>query len=192
MKTLSGWVLACVLVLSTGHAEETVAPLPNTITMKSGHVFAVKEVLRWKKDAVVIKHPGGADPIRFDYMAESDRAIWAERAKLALPEQEKLSALKARKAQAEERERQASEEAEKERARLVKSAIERRVLIVGMTSAEATEAWGAPMKVNASGGKYGQHEQWIYYRQVPGRRLPAATYVYFEDGLLTSWQTESD
>jgi hypothetical protein len=49
---------------------------------------------------------------------------------------------------------------------------------LGMTSEMAKESWGSPDKNNRTVGTWGVHEQWIY----------GDTYVYFENGILTSWQ----
>ena len=49
---------------------------------------------------------------------------------------------------------------------------------IGMTSAMALESWGKPTDINRSVGSWGIHEQWVY----------GDTYLYFEDGVLTSWQ----
>jgi hypothetical protein len=49
---------------------------------------------------------------------------------------------------------------------------------LGMTSAMALESWGKPSDINRSVGSWGVHEQWVY----------RDTYLYFEDGVLTSWQ----
>jgi hypothetical protein len=47
-----------------------------------------------------------------------------------------------------------------------------------MTSAMALASWGEPNKVNRTVGKWGVNEQWVY----------DDTYLYFENGKLTSWQ----
>jgi hypothetical protein len=52
---------------------------------------------------------------------------------------------------------------------------------IGMTDEMALESWGKPEKNNRSVGSWGVHEQWIYHNDV---------YVYFENGILTSWQDE--
>ena len=57
-------------------------------------------------------------------------------------------------------------------------AIKKKHIHLGMTSCMAAASWGYPERVNRSVGSYGVHEQWIY----------SANYVYFEDGVLTSWQ----
>ena len=49
---------------------------------------------------------------------------------------------------------------------------------IGMTTEQCRAAWGRPERVNRSVGSYGVHEQWVYGR----------TYLYFEDGVMTSFQ----
>jgi hypothetical protein len=49
---------------------------------------------------------------------------------------------------------------------------------LGMTKEMAIDSWGMPQKVNRTLGTFGVHEQWIY----------GDTYLYFENGFLTSWQ----
>ena len=56
--------------------------------------------------------------------------------------------------------------------------IEKKISI-GMTPEQTTLSWGKPKRVNESVGSYGRHEQWIY----------GHTYVYFQNGVLTSWQS---
>jgi hypothetical protein len=60
----------------------------------------------------------------------------------------------------------------------IKQAITEGNLVLGMSAIEARASWGAPEKVNRTVSMHGVHEQWIY----------GNTYVYFEDGILTSWQ----
>lgn len=50
----------------------------------------------------------------------------------------------------------------------------------GMTKEMAREAWGEPDDINVSVGSWGRHEQWVYDRW--------DSYLYFENGKLTSWQ----
>ena len=47
-----------------------------------------------------------------------------------------------------------------------------------MTTEMVLESWGEPKDRNRSVGSWGVHAQWIY----------GDTYVYFENGILTSWQ----
>lgn len=49
---------------------------------------------------------------------------------------------------------------------------------IGMTREEVLERWQKPKKINRSVGRWGVHEQWIY----------GDVYLYFENGVLTSWQ----
>jgi hypothetical protein len=51
---------------------------------------------------------------------------------------------------------------------------------LGMTDKMARESWGNPNEINRSVGSWGVHEQWVYKKK--------DTYLYFENGLLTSWQ----
>lgn len=50
---------------------------------------------------------------------------------------------------------------------------------IGMTKEMAKAAWGKPRKVNRTATAYGIHEQWCYNSRC---------YLYFDDGILTSWQ----
>ena len=58
-------------------------------------------------------------------------------------------------------------------------AINQRCVLRGMTPAMARAAWGKPEDINRSVGSWGVHEQWCYRN---------GCYLYFEDGILTSWQ----
>jgi hypothetical protein len=49
---------------------------------------------------------------------------------------------------------------------------------LGMSSEMAKESWGLPEQNNRTVGTWGTHEQWVY----------GDTYLYFENGTLTSWQ----
>jgi hypothetical protein len=53
---------------------------------------------------------------------------------------------------------------------------------IGMTDQMARESWGAPSDINRSVGGWGVHEQWVY------ERYSDNTYLYFENGKLSSWQ----
>ena len=60
-----------------------------------------------------------------------------------------------------------------------KQSISEGKIYIGMTKGQVTASWGAPEDKNISVGSWGTHEQWTYGSQ----------YVYIEDGILTSWQT---
>lgn len=49
---------------------------------------------------------------------------------------------------------------------------------LGMTQEMVENSWGSPNSINRSAGSWGVHEQWVY----------DASYLYFENGILTSWQ----
>jgi hypothetical protein len=49
---------------------------------------------------------------------------------------------------------------------------------IGMTKDMAILSWGNPETINRSVGSWGVHEQWVY----------GDAYLYFENGVLTSWQ----
>jgi len=53
------------------------------------------------------------------------------------------------------------------------------IIWLGMTSEQARLSWGRPTRINRTVGPWGVHEQWVY----------GTDYLYFEDGILTSWQT---
>jgi len=51
-------------------------------------------------------------------------------------------------------------------------------LSIGLTTQDVLEHMGHPNSINRSTGSWGVHEQWVY----------AYKYLYFENGILTSWQ----
>ena len=53
-----------------------------------------------------------------------------------------------------------------------------RMIVLGMTAEQLRASWGAPSKINRTVVTRGTHEQWIY----------GSTYVYVENGLVSSWQ----
>lgn len=57
--------------------------------------------------------------------------------------------------------------------------VAKREVRLGMTKAMVIDSWGQPKDINRTVGSWGVHEQWVY-----GDR----TYLYFENGKLTSWQ----
>lgn len=60
------------------------------------------------------------------------------------------------------------------------SEIRQKRVSIGMTTCMAIAAWGRPERINQSVGGYGLHEQWAY----------PANYLYFEDGILKSYQSQ--
>ena len=76
---------------------------------------------------------------------------------------------------------------EEEKAEVQRKAVEEanritpgcRKVRIGMTQDEAIISMGKPYDINRTVGSYGTHEQWCYNGGV---------YLYFEDGILSSWQ----
>lgn len=64
-----------------------------------------------------------------------------------------------------------------------------RKIRLGMTEEQVQLSWGSPDKKNRTVLKTSVHEQWVYDRSFSTKI--DCTYLYFEDGKLTSWQ-ESD
>ncbi|MFZ3064741.1 MAG: hypothetical protein WA277_05615 [Nitrospirota bacterium] len=60
-------------------------------------------------------------------------------------------------------------------------AIKKHSIVMGMTKEQVKLSWGLPIDINRSVGSWGVHEQWVYGRY-------SRTYLYFENGKLTSWQ----
>jgi hypothetical protein len=53
-------------------------------------------------------------------------------------------------------------------------------IVLGMPKEQARFSWGEPDDINRTVGSWGVHEQWVY--------SDTGTYLYFENGILTSWQ----
>lgn len=67
-------------------------------------------------------------------------------------------------------------------AKTIKAILDGKIFL-GMTTKQVIESWGKPDDINRTVGSWGIHEQWVYRRG--GFE---ATYLYFENGKLTSWQ----
>jgi hypothetical protein len=52
---------------------------------------------------------------------------------------------------------------------------------IGMNAEQAKAAWGKPYKINETTGTYGTHQQWVMHEY-------GNTYLYFQNGILTSIQ----
>lgn len=63
------------------------------------------------------------------------------------------------------------------------------VAVIGMTREQVIAAKGEPNDKNYTVGSWGTHEQWVYggYCRVT-KTYTSASYLYFENGILTSWQ----
>lgn len=58
--------------------------------------------------------------------------------------------------------------------------ISQKKVLLGMNTDQVIASWGEPQKINETVTRYGKHEQWIYEYQ--------NQYLYFDNGILTSFQ----
>lgn len=65
------------------------------------------------------------------------------------------------------------------------SLIQRKSIKIGMSELALIASWGDPTTVNKSVGSYGTHKQYVYGGY---SRYSSPTYVYVENGQVTSWQ----
>jgi len=63
-----------------------------------------------------------------------------------------------------------------------KEAILKGYIHLGMTRDQVLASWGKPYDKSESVGSWGTHEQWIY-----GCNDCKNTYVYIDNGVLSSW-----
>lgn len=73
MKVL---LLILCLTCTAAFAAEPAPTLPETVKLTNGAVLKKISVIRWTSDGVVLKHAGGADPIRFAHIDPSQRALF--------------------------------------------------------------------------------------------------------------------
>ena len=59
---------------------------------------------------------------------------------------------------------------------------------IGMTKEMALASWGRPSDINRTVGSWGVHEQWVYSTSPAYGSIPS-NYLYFENGILTTYQT---
>lgn len=57
-------------------------------------------------------------------------------------------------------------------------------IAMGMSEKALLASWGRPSDINKSVGSFGVHKQYVYR----GGSYSDSTYVYLEDGEVTSWQ----
>lgn len=102
-------------------------------------------------------------------IAEMTRVMAAREAKRILLEEQKAAQVKIR------REKAASVPGLSDR---IAECILAGKITLGMTCEQTIASWGVPDQKNRSVGSWGIHEQWVYVQM----------YLYFENGILTSWQ----
>lgn len=70
-------LLTLALLCSSAFADP-IAPLPRDLKLTNGATLRNVSILRWRgPDLVVLKHAGGAAPVRLEHIAEEHRAIVA-------------------------------------------------------------------------------------------------------------------
>jgi flagellar biosynthesis GTPase FlhF len=122
----------------------------------------------------------------YDEIRKAEYKVKAEEYEKAQEE-----AAKQRRLEAEQRRQQLQAEAEarkKAKEQRIRSKYSSRIankilnrtIWIGMTKEMLIDSWGQPSddNINRSVGSWGVHEQWIY----------GDTYVYLENGKVTSWQ----
>jgi hypothetical protein len=62
--------------------------------------------------------------------------------------------------------------------KMVEKIIDEKLLILGMTKEMVVKGRGKPERINRTVSRWGVSEQWVY----------GSLYLYFEDGVLTSYQ----
>jgi len=82
---------------------------------------------------------------------------------------------------------------------LIKDAILNGEVILGMNSMQVLASRGVPLSMNDSTGEWGTHSQWVYVGIETNARLQTSkkewlldhkyAYIYFENGIVTSWQS---
>lgn len=61
---------------------------------------------------------------------------------------------------------------------------------VGMSKADVLTAWGQPQETYVAGDPHRQNEKWVYFVGLSSQLGKAnARAVYFEDGLVSGWET---
>ena len=57
-----------------------------------------------------------------------------------------------------------------------------RSIVIGLTKEQVGMSWGKPTDINKTVSTWGVREQWVY------RKFRKTYYLYFENGVLKSWQ----
>ncbi len=76
----------------------------------------------------------------------------------------------------------------------IKKAIKNRHIVIGMSKEDVIESWGQPRDINRTVTSSCVYEEWCYgdFLKGPGRyvyfKKRIERYVYFENGIVTSWQ----
>lgn len=182
-------LLLCVAVSAWASDENKPAPppLPTEVKLASGSVLRNVTVLSWRKDAVVLKHAGGADPVRYNHIAEPHRGLFEARRDAELAAQQKTNGSTAQRAEAEQKSYNSkiasAEEARRTRAQHDEIASKGNI-VKGMSTDMVVKAWGEPARKNGTGTGL---IQWVYYGTL---RSAVRAYVYFRDGEVYSYEID--
>jgi hypothetical protein len=89
LRLLFPILLALTLTFSVRAADPAPAdvpppPVPSDVQLRNGVTLHKVSVVRWEKDRVVLKHAGGADPIRYVDLADSQKAAIMARGRYEL------------------------------------------------------------------------------------------------------------
>ena len=81
----------------------------------------------------------------------------------------------------------------------IKDAILNGEIILGMNLMQVLASRGVPLSMNDSIGEWGTHSQWVYVGTEINARMQTSrkewrldhkyAYIYFENGIVTSWQS---
>lgn len=155
------------------------ADLPTEIEYKNGKKFGITSYEKWSSDRVVVKYDTGrSGTVFFHHLIPSQADYLKQVAKEFSSMQESARRQRNEAEGARLNAEYEEEKAEKKRQKQFKRNISEGAIARGMSDSQVRESWGAPIKINASAGGYGRHEQWVYSKH----------YVYFENGIMTSWQ----
>lgn len=81
-----------------------------------------------------------------------------------------------------------------QRPKEIKECIANGSIMRGMTKEEVILSWGDTSEKNKTVTAYGESEQWMYLKWLrdENQQLSNRQYLYFENGILDSWQLTKD
>jgi len=75
------------------------------------------------------------------------------------------------------------------RSKEIKECILNSKIMRGMTEEEVILSWGDTLDKNKTVTAFGESEQWVYHKWIgEGTDISNRQYLYFENGILDSWQ----
>jgi hypothetical protein len=163
------YAIVFLLLIFTSAAAEKI-PAIAELTLKSGKVLHQVEFKSFGAETVMAKYTEGAGTIRYDQLPDEVLASVKDRIPPPpTPEQAAITSAARNKKLKEEAERQKT-----------LGKIREGKITMGMTRDQVLQAWGEPNKRIITEGLTSTREQWVYRN--------SDTYVYFSDGVVTSWQ----